>query len=202
MISGASTALLGRWLAAVVLAAGAGPAAIAADAGGSWGVKELMQELAQVKTAKARFTERKHIAILNAPLDSSGTLTWTAPGKLEKHTTAPRQESLVLDGDRLTLERQGKRRTFALQEHPVIWSFVESIRSTLAGDLATLTRFYEVGLEGTQRQWRLTLKPVEPAMQGVVSEIRIEGSRDRVGVIEIVETQGDRSVMTIAREAP
>jgi hypothetical protein len=79
---------------------------------------------------------------------------------------------------------------------------VESIRSTLAGDLATLTRFYEVKLDGEERRWRLLLKPRDPQMQELVSEIRMSGSRNWIEVVEIVETNGDRSVMTIARETP
>lgn len=169
-----------------------------------WGVRDLMQELAQVKSTRARFVERKDIAILNAPLESSGTLLYTAPDKLEKHTLAPRAESLILDRDRLTLESKARnqRRTFALREHPEIGAFVESIRSTLAGDLATLSRYYQVALDGAQGRWRLTLKPTEPTMQRVVSEIRFEGSGSSIGSIEITETNGDRSVMTITRDAP
>ena len=163
-----------------------------------------MRELAQVQSAKSRFTERKQMSILNAPLESSGILIYTAPARLEKHTLAPRQESIVLDRDRLTLESKARnqRRSFALRDHPVIWAFVESIRSTLAGDLATLRRFYELSLEGNERQWRLLLKPVEPAMLEVVTEIRISGSRDQVGSMEFLEANGDRSTMTITRDAP
>lgn len=181
-----------------LLAGLAGAPVFAAD----WGVEQLMQALGQVKSSRAQFVERKHLAILTAPLESSGTLIYTAPGRLEKHTLAPRRESLVLEGDRLTLENKdlNRRRTFALQDQPVIWSFVESIRSTLAGDLATLRRFYQVSLDGGELEWRLTLKPVEADMQGVVSEILIGGSRNRVDTIEIVETQGDRSVMTITAD--
>lgn len=173
-------------------------------AGADWGVEQLMQALGGVQSSTARFVERKHVTILNAPLESSGTLVYAAPGRLEKHTIAPKTESLVLDGGQLTIENQaqGERRTFALQEHPVIWAFVEGIRSTLAGDLATLTRFYRVGLEGNERRWRLTLKPSEPRMQGVVREIRISGDRNWISAIEIIETGGDRSVMTITRDGP
>lgn len=173
-------------------------------AAADWGVEQLMREFAQVKSSRAKFVERKHMAILNAPLESSGTLIYTAPGRLEKHTLAPQQESLVLERDRLTLESKSRnqRRTFALHDHPMVWAFVESIRSTLAGDLATLNRFYQVTLDGGEHQWRLTLKPVESDMQNVVSEIRIGGSRNRVNTIEIIETQGDRSVMTITADAP
>jgi len=34
----------------------------------------------------------------------------------------------------------------------------------------------------------------------VVSEIRIGGSRNWISTIEIIETQGDRSVMAITRD--
>jgi hypothetical protein len=161
-----------------------------------------MQDLGQVKTAKGRFVERKTMAMLNAPLESSGTLVYTAPGRLEKYTRLPKPETLVLDQDKLSIEYKdrGQRRTLALQEYPVIWAFVESIRSTLAGDLATLNRFYRPNLTGSEEQWRLSLKPVDAKIQTVVKEVLIGGSRSRVRTIEVLETEGDRSLMTITED--
>ena len=169
-----------------------------------WGVEHLMRALAEVKSSKARFVERKHMAILSTPLESSGVLLYTAPDRLEKHTRAPRQESLVLERDRLTIEspERKQRRTVALQDYPVVWAFVESIRSTLAGDLATLSRFYEVKLEGGAQRWRLLLRPRDPQMEEFVSEIRLSGGGNRIYAIETIETNGDRSVMTITQEPP
>jgi outer membrane lipoprotein-sorting protein len=70
----------------------------AADtAAGGWGVEQLMRELSQVKRASGTFVERKELAVLTTPLESSGTLTYTAPGRLEKHTLKPKPESLILD---------------------------------------------------------------------------------------------------------
>jgi hypothetical protein len=161
-----------------------------------------MRDLAQVDSARARFVERKELAMLSAPLESSGTLVYTAPDRLEKRTLKPREENLLLEGERLTLESKARnqRRTFALREQPVIGAFVEGIRSTLAGDLATLRRYYRVSLEGSERQWRLMLEPVDPGMQNVISEIRIGGSGTWIDTIDIVESNGDRSVMTITRD--
>ena len=194
MTSGAR--LAGLLAAAVALLAGS-----AADAA-EWGLQQLMRELGQVKSAKARFVERRDIAILAQPVESSGMLLYTAPDRLEKHTLSPRAESLVLERDRLTIESKalGQRRTFALREHPEIGAFVESIRATLAGDLAALNRYYQVGLEGTESGWQLALKPTDARMRGVVSGIRVEGRRDAIVSIEITETNGDRSLMTIVPE--
>jgi len=162
-----------------------------------------MQGLAQVKSARGKFVERKYLAILEAPLESSGTLAYAAPGRLEKHMLVPRQESMVLDGDTLVIDNKetGQRRTFTLQDNPVLWAFVESVRSTLTGDLATLKRFYEVKLEGDATAWRLRLKPTEKRMRQAAAEIRVGGSGTWVNLIEILEAGGDRSVTVITREA-
>jgi hypothetical protein len=191
----------------LLFAAAAGrSAAVAAETADSagWDITRLMQDLAQVKIAKSRFVERKYLGILTAPLESSGTLIYIAPSRLEKHTLTPRDESLVLERDQLTIEsnQPKRRRTLLLQDYPVIWMFVESIRSTLAGDLALLQRFYEITLEGEERKWRLVLKPIDPKMQELISEIRIGGSRSRIDSIEFFESGGDRSVMTITRDVP
>jgi outer membrane lipoprotein-sorting protein len=165
-------------------------------------LSQLMRELSQVKSARGKFVERKYLAMLNAPLESSGTLVYLAPGRLEKHMLSPRQESLILDGETLIIENKdkGQRRSLALQEHPVVWAFVESIRSTLTGDLATLERFYEVSLAGDAGAWRLRLKPREARMRQAAAEITLGGSGTWVNLIEIVEAGGDRSVTVITRE--
>lgn len=189
-------------LVATAAACASWAAAAAAPASPDWGVEQLMRRLAEVASARARFVERRHVAILTQPVESSGALVYVAPGRLEKHVLRPRPESLVLDGDRLVLESpaQAQRREFVIQEHPVLWAIVESMRSTLAGDLATLRRFYEVSLAGGERRWRLTLRPSEPGMRDVVSEIRISGTGNVIRRVEYDEAGGDRSVMTITPE--
>lgn len=165
-----------------------------------WDVAQLMRELSQVKQVQRRFVERKYLAMLTQPLEFSGTLSYRAPDHLEKRTLLPHPELMVLDGDKLTLENPAKnqRRTFNVQAYPAIWALVESIRSTLAGDLKTLNWFYRVGLEGDATQWRLSLIPSEPDMQTLVTQIQIRGSGARIEGIEVLERNGDRSVMTIS----
>ena len=170
---------------------------------GSWGLEELMQQLSQVKTSKAKFVERKSLQILNAPLEFTGTLSYSAPGHVEKHTLTPKPESMVLDQDRLTVQdASGRRRTLSLQDYPVLWAFIESIRSTLAGDLQSLKRFYRVELEGHENDWRLVLTPSDKRMQDVLSSIRIGGAAASIRTIEVNEANADRSVMTITELRP
>ena len=161
-----------------------------------------MHDLAQVKQAKATFVERKFLSILKTPLVYTGTLAYSAPGHLEKSTLLPKPESLVLDQNILVVQsgESHQKRTLSLPDYPVVWAFVESFRSTLAGDIATLNHFYSVRLEGQPGQWLLILRPVDARMKNLVSEIRISGSMEQIGTIEIRESGGDHSVMSISKD--
>jgi outer membrane lipoprotein-sorting protein len=158
-----------------------------------------MADLARAPHGKAKFSERKHSKLLNAPLESSGFLIYTPPNRLEKRTVFPRTQTLIVDNDRLTLESPRQRRVLKLQEQPAVWAFVESIRATLKGDLATLERFYRVSAQGAHQSWQLVLTPKQQDMQALVRTIKIDGSRNQVNSIEIEEADGDRSVMTVAK---
>ena len=168
----------------------------------AWTINELMHGLAQVKKSRATFVERKFISLLKTPLEYSGTLTYSAPGHLEKYTLLPKPESMVLDQDNLVVQsgEAHQKRTLSLQNYPAVWAFVESFRSTLAGDITTLNRFYHVTLEGRPKQWLLILRPIDAQIKNLVSEIRISGSLEQINTIETREAGGDYSVMNIRKD--
>ncbi|WP_051002151.1 LolA-related protein [Pseudogulbenkiania sp. NH8B] len=161
-------------------------------------VADLMQMLGQKKSGTATFVEKKYIAMLKQPLESSGELAFTAPDRLEKRTLKPKAESVLLEGNKLTLERSdGRKMTVALSDRPEVAAFVESIRATLSGDRGGLERFYTLALSGDAEQWKLNLTPIQPRMQKVISQIRIAGKQAQVKTIEFQQADGDRSEMAI-----
>ena len=166
-----------------------------------WGLSELMIDLGRVKQAKGTFVEKKYLKLLNAPLESSGQLIYTAPHRLEKLTLAPKPESMIVDQGTLTIEMHGRKRTLQIQDYPVLWAFVESIRGTLKGDLSALQQFYKVKLDGTRQTWQLQLQPTEKKMAALIQSIVISGNNDRLNTIDIAEADGDRSVMTVTADS-
>ena len=166
---------------------------------GAWDITQLMQGLAQNKSGRASFVETKHIAMLDKPVESSGELLFTAPGRLEKRTFKPKPESVLIENGTLTIERGKRRNVLRLQDYPELVAFTESIRGTLAGDTAGLKRVYTLDLEGSQESWMLSLRPIEAKMQELVQRIRIGGSHAEVKSVEIEQTDKDRSVMVIEK---
>jgi hypothetical protein len=178
------------------------PAFCHAEPAPSWDLHQLMQGMAQIKESRATFTEQKFLKILKQPLESSGTLLYQAPDHLEKHTLVPKVEILVLHQGELTIDIKARniKRTLVLQDYPAVWAFVESIRSTLAGDLPTLERFFKIELEGNSAVWKMRLLPIETKTRKVVSEIRFVGNGNKVNSIDIFEANGDHSLMKVIED--
>jgi hypothetical protein len=171
----------------------AAQATLAAD----WGISQLMQDLAQRGAERALFVEKKFLAILDQPLESSGELRYVPPDRLEKRTLKPKPELLVLDRDRLSVERGNQTHSLRLSDYPEIAAFVESLRGTLAGDRKALERVYRLELHGDRERWTLVMFPLDARLAAMVLRIDVTGTRDRVRSIEILQADGDRSVMTV-----
>lgn len=166
-----------------------------------WSLDQLMQSLALAKPGRATFIEKKTIAMLDRPLESSGELQYIAPNILVKRTIKPKPETLRVEGDVLTIERGRQKFTLPLQNYPELTGFIDSIRSTLAGDRKALERSYKLKLEGGAERWLLSLSPTDAKMATQIHLIQITGSFDNVRSINVIQTDGDRSLMTIDRNA-
>jgi len=171
----------------------------AANHAADWDIDQLMRGLAQIHSDHARFVEKKFIAILDKPVESSGELFYTAPDYLEKRTIKPKPESMALDRGTLMIERRRQKHELPLQDYPELAAFIDSIRGTLSGDRKALERNYRLTLDGTAEHWTLQLLPLNEKMQAVVKRIRIAGARDAVSSIEITQSDGDSSLMLIEK---
>src|SRR5579859_2127911 len=160
--------------------------------------ERLMQMLASVQESRAAFTEVKVMANLTRPLQDSGRLSYRRPSHLEKVTIEPLAESLVVDGDRLTLTEGGEApQVVDLNAEPMIRGLVDAIRGTLSGDLAMLRRAYRVSMQGDLAAWRLTLIPTDPRVARLIASTTIEGAGTSLRVVQTTQTNGDDMRMTI-----
>lgn len=168
-----------------------------------WKVRDLMQILSRNKTGQATFVEKKYIGIIDKPVLSSGELSFKAPDRLEKRTLKPRPESLILEGDKLTVSQFEKRSiSINLQDQPEVASIVGSIRGTLLGDLTALEKNFQIGLSGTEQQWKLELIPLEISAAKLISRISIRGNAADIHSILFEQADGDRSEMQISKMSP
>jgi len=167
-----------------------------------WNLDALMSEMAAVPASRTRFVETRHLAMLTQPLELKGSLSYERPNRLVKHVETPFDELLTVDGEALSLvnKTKGERRSLSLREQPALGALVEGVRATLAGDRAQLERHYRVQFSGRRDAWRLHLVPRATQVRAHVESITVSGAAARAQRIEVLESTGDRSVMTIVHD--
>jgi hypothetical protein len=166
-------------------------------------LEQLMDALRGVRHVDARYVQHRYLHVLRAPIETRGTLHFAAPARFEK-TTDGSGERLVIDGDRLTIERGPGAApvVLALHEHPEVGVLVESIRATLSGDGEALRRIFDVTLSGTLGRWLLVLQPRDATQHAMLQWMRVSGQGERIETVDSADGEGDRTEMAIVETAP
>jgi hypothetical protein len=174
-----------------------GAAALGAPPPAAGDLDALMRLLAMRQHGHVQFVEQQFLSVLDHPLESSGEMSYDAPDRLEKRTLAPRPETLVLAGGVLTVDRGKSHRVVDLHAYPQAQPFIESVRATLAGDRDALEKLFTLEFNGSLSRWTLTLVPKDAKVKRSVAQVRIDGAQDQLLKVEIRQSDGDRSLMTL-----
>lgn len=164
----------------------------------------VMNRLAAVKSAKADFTEKKFVKLLNAPVESTGVLVYTAPDRFEKHTKNPVEERMTVERDTVTLDNVAKKKKqqIFIPQFPALAAIVDAMRGALSGNLPQLQQAFSIKASGTNARWKLHLVPLEANQYAYIHAVDVTGRDDFIESIEILQSDGDRSVMSMTRAAP
>jgi hypothetical protein len=151
----------------------------------------LMAGMADTPGVVAEFTEIKKLAILDAPLETLGTLYFIPPDRMARHVSYPGTSSFVIDGDRLAFQDETGGDDLDLGSNPVARVFVENFIVLFNGDLAELRRRYDPTLVVHGDEWVLELKPRSPALAKMIESIEMRGSGRAMRSMTLREVGGD-----------
>ena len=163
---------------------------------------QLMQTLAQVKAGEASFTEKRVVAMLERPLESSGRLSFEAPDTFVRETLKPRRERMAIVGNTLTMSQGSRTRSMPLDALPEAAVILEAIRGTLTGNREALERHFSASVSGDAQRWTLELVPREPRLREQVVSVRVAGQLAALREVTVLMADGDRSVMSIEPASP
>lgn len=166
---------------------------------------ELLAAFRKSPGLSARFEEHKYIALLEAPLKSSGALYFLPEDKLARHVERPKRSVILLAGKRLRIADETGTRDLDLAKMPALAALVQSFSQVLRGDRAALDEHYRVEFrpatppapakgEGRTGSWRLRLTPKNAPLSEMVSSIELTGSGPTIATLTVSEPNGDRSV--------
>lgn len=169
------------------------------------GLDELLDGFRKSPGLSARFEEHKHIALLEAPLKSTGALYFLPEDKLARHVERPKRSVLLLAGKQLRIADEGGTRTLDLAKTPALAALVQSFAQVLRGDRSALDANYHVAFRSAARSkddstrgemgsWQLRLMPRAEPLSKMVTSIELTGTGSTIATLTVSEPNGDRSV--------
>lgn len=182
-------------IVAILLIGPRGPIAAAEQ----WSLRALMGELAKTRSGSVRYREERHLKTMTEPVVVTGTMAYQAPDRLVKIALTPQKETMVIEGDNLTIERKGGVgvQSLKLSEIPQLNSLITALRATLLGDREALRRHFEVRVRGTRAAWSMDLTPRTGGGRGSGLRITVDGVAGRPSRFEIRQPDGDRIVVQV-----
>ncbi len=162
-------------------------------------VPGLTQSFTDVSTLRAAFTDRKEIAILNAPLVSKGHVYYQRPDRLHIVTEAPARQSVTLSGARIKVVQAdlGRESSMDLGASEVARAVVANMLLVLGGRIDALSSLYRCEAVPEEDAWRLTLVPLRDPLAKAVRKMDVRMARDgTLREVRVEELGGDASTMT------
>jgi hypothetical protein len=169
-------------------------------------LRAVLREFSSMSGLVAEFREEKHLALLQEPLVSEGTLYFAPPGLLAREVHTPVPSIIVADEHRLWYSGSGDDGWIDLDTNPTAAAFVSTFRLLLTGDVAGLEKLFEAQLahpDSTSKKeipgkriWELRLEPRNENLKRILRRIRVRGASGSIFEFRILDAGGDESATT------
>lgn len=163
-------------------------------------LEERLAGFGKEQELHARFVETWSASYLDQPLVSKGRLTYKAPGQLGKYIEDPEKVTQLIDGDQLSIERNGEKHTVQLSSQPELAAGIYALRDVLEGNLNGLTTRFETKYIEEKSNWRVELKPKDKSTAKRVDNIVLSGKDNRINNVKITYRNSSSLVTEIIHE--
>lgn len=120
-----------------------------------------------------------------------GTLRFEPPDRLEKHITAPREETHVITAERVIIDRGQRQRDFSLDRAPALAALRQALLGWLTADAASLEKHFEVELDDRDGAWTLILRPRSGDLADELDRLVLSGDNDTAHRLETHLADGE-----------
>jgi outer membrane lipoprotein-sorting protein len=161
---------------------------------------DLIAGFAAVQTVHASYTETKHIALMSAPLVSSGTVVLVKPDRLRMDMVEPVRQSVVVDGAKIRVVHHdlGTEQRVDLGPNADARAIVRSILLAMSGQVDLLGEEYGCTLdEAPDGEVQLDLTPLRSPMKEMIRSLQVVLGPNRTLRQVTIREEGDDTAVLV-----
>ena len=148
---------------------------------------------AETRTVSARFTQTKHLSLLDEPLVATGRFVFKRPDRMRLDIESPRPATILIDGRQISVPGISDSDRQQLAMSPMAAMFTE-LGAMFAGSPSALRPHFAVVAEPVDGGILVTLTPTMPEWQRLFRTIRMRftGPELVIGAMQLDDPLGDR----------
>ena len=167
------------------------PMAAAQPDGQDKALEVLEQKNSSRKAFYGNFKQTKTL-VSKKEIKSEGTLYFSAPDKLSMLYTSPEGEKMIINGDTMLNEREGKNNKFDLTKNKSMHTLAATILYSMQGKISELAKICNADINTVQNAsgWTVTLTAKTKAAKGYSSIVLAYKSDGTICSMEMTEFSG------------
>lgn len=136
----------------------------------------LLKSLARPAPATVAFSEARYSRLLKQPLIVSGEMSAPAAEALVRRIDSPYRETMTITASQVRIEREGEKlRVLPLQRAPELRGLLQAFGALLAGDRASMEKYFSIDLQRDGAAWTLALRPLEQRAAQKIGSLTMSG---------------------------
>jgi len=162
-------------------------------------LETVLDRAAVTPPARVGFREERHNPMLQDPMVLTGYLEYLSVGVLNKVIQTPFEETLLVDPDHITIERDGEIRRLAVSRSRSLKTILGAIEAILSGDSEKLETIFDYELSGTNTAWSVHLTPVSRRVARQLKSLQVDGDEQALSSIRVDLENGEWQVIHFLR---
>jgi len=153
-------------------------------------MKRLEENALSIKSIESNFEQVKHLDIFNDDVHSKGIFYYQATDKIAMNYTAPVRYSMVINGDILKTDSNGRTNTVSLGNNKMMKELRKMISACMTGDISELTKDYKTEYFEDDSNYLVTLKPESASIKAYITGFRIYFDKEDMSVKRLKIEEG------------
>jgi hypothetical protein len=160
-------------------------------------LESVLDRAAVTPPSRVGFREERHNPMLQDPMVLTGYLEYLRAGVLHKVIQTPFEETLLVDPDHITIERDGEIRRLAVNRSRSLKMVLGAIEAILSGDSEKLEAIFRYELIGSETMWSVRLTPISRRIARQLESLQVTGNDQALSSIRIDLADGEWQLIHI-----
>lgn len=143
------------------------------------------------------FVQTKTSALLAEPAVSKGRMAYSKPSHLEWSYVSPFSYSFIMDGDEVTMEKDGNKQSFDVNQNKTIKEMSKLIISCIEGATISSENMFKTDVADNGKEVVVTLLPLRKDMKKMWKKLTLCYEKEGLRATRFVMDEASGDVTTI-----